>query len=79
MARVSEFFQKISEGKIDANLRIEILEEILGCLELKKDTMVRGKKLYSLNHWPTCRLTLFQKVNRHHCGSGLVWFVLRKP
>ena len=44
MARVSEFFQRISEGKIDANLRIDILEEILGCLELKKDTMGTWEK-----------------------------------
>ena len=44
MARVSEFFQKISEGKIDANLRIDILEEILGRLELKKDTMGAWEK-----------------------------------
>ena len=44
MARVSEFFQRISEGRIDANLRIDILEEILGCLELKKDTMGTWEK-----------------------------------
>jgi len=44
MARVSEFFQKISEGKVDANLRIDILKEILGCLELRKDAMGTWEK-----------------------------------
>ena len=48
MARVSEFFQQISEGKIYSNLRIDILEEILGCLELKKATMgTLGKALFA--------------------------------
>jgi len=44
MPHVNELYQKILEGPIDSNLRREILEEIVRCLELKKDTLGTWEK-----------------------------------
>ena len=44
MPHVNELYQKILEGPINANLRRQILEEIVRCLELKKDTLGTWEK-----------------------------------
>ena len=44
MPHVNEFYQKILEGPIDSNLRREILEEIVRCLELKRNTLGTWEK-----------------------------------
>ncbi len=44
MPHVNELYEKILAGPIDSNLRREILEEIVRCLELKKDTLGTWEK-----------------------------------